>query len=130
MDDNDWLDGSIFVDAGMIDPEDHEWGARKTLVNAAAIADAEMTFALVWVMPGMEDPMHTHPNCEQVVHVLAGECDFQVGDTVYTLTMGDTIRVPRGVPHTAACTSWEPLRLLVAQSSPRPETRMVEPSAG
>ena len=97
----------------MIDAEDFDWGARKTLVNGAMMPGAEQTFALVWVLPGKEDPLHAHPNSEQVAHVLAGECEFQVGDTLYHLVPGDTLRVPRGRCRTAPraragslCASW------------------------
>lgn len=126
MDENELESDAYYADAEMIEAEDFEWGARKTLVNAATMPGAQQTLALVWVLPGREDPLHAHPNSEQVAHVLAGECEFQVGDTLYHLVPGDTIRVPRGVPHCATCTSWEPLRMVVTQSSPRPAMELSE----
>lgn len=114
---------AYYVDAEAVDAEEHPWGARKILVNGKATPGAEQTFALVWVMPGKEDPLHMHPNAEMVAHVAQGECEFQVGDALYHLVVGDTIRIPRGVAHSAACTGWEPLRLIVAQSSPAVETQ-------
>lgn len=126
MDDNGLENDAHYVDAEMVDAEEFEWGGRKTLVNTRMLPDAQQTFALVWVLPGQADPPHTHPNSEQVAHVLAGECEFQVGDTVYHLVPGDTLRVPAGVPHTATSTGWEPLRMVVSQSSARVETEFVE----
>ena len=122
MEDLELQADACYADAEMADAEDFEWGSRKTLVNAKAMPGAEMTFALVWVLPGQEDPLHQHPNAEMVAHVLAGECEFQVGDALYHLVTGDTIRVPRGVPHQACCTGWEPLRMVVAQSAAAVET--------
>ena len=111
-----------YVDAEGVEADDFEWGARKTLVNGAQARGAEQTFALVWILPGHNDPPHQHPNAEMIAHVLQGECEFTLGDAIYNLLPGDTIRVPRGVPHSAACSGWEPVRLVVAQSSPAVET--------
>jgi quercetin dioxygenase-like cupin family protein len=112
----------VFADAESVEAEDFEWGARKTVVNAARMPGAEQTLALVWILPGQNDPPHRHPNAEMIAHVLQGECEFQLGDALYNLVAGDTIRVPRGVPHSAACAGWEPVRLIVAQSAPAVET--------
>lgn len=118
MDELEYQADALYADAEMVDSDEFDWGARKTLVNGAAMPGSELTFAQVWVLPGREDPLHQHPNAEMVGHVLAGECEFQVGDALFHLVPGDTIRVPRGVPHQATCTGWEPLRMIVAQSSP------------
>jgi quercetin dioxygenase-like cupin family protein len=120
MDDTE-LD-ACYADPESIEADDFDWGARKTLVNGASMPGAEQTLALVWILPGHNDPPHQHPNAEMIAHVLGGECDFQMGDAIYNLVAGDTIRVPRGVPHSAACAGWEPVRMLVAQSAPKVET--------
>jgi quercetin dioxygenase-like cupin family protein len=122
MDDLEYESDAYYTDAEMVDSDEFEWGARKTLVSGARIPGAEMTFTQVWILPGQEDPLHQHPNAEMVGHVLAGECEFQVGDALFHLEAGDTIRVPRGVPHQATCTGWEPLRMIVAQSAASIET--------
>jgi quercetin dioxygenase-like cupin family protein len=126
MDDIELGPDLYYADAEMIDAEEFEWGARKTLVNDSLMPGAEQTVALVWVMPGREDPLHAHSSSEQVAHVLAGECEFQVGDSLYHLVPGDTLRVPRGVVHSATCTSWEPLRMIVTQTAARVATEFVK----
>jgi quercetin dioxygenase-like cupin family protein len=47
-------------------------------------------------------PLHVHPKQDEVFYVLAGEYLFQVGSERHTLGPGDTIFLPRGVPHTFA----------------------------
>lgn len=44
-------------------------------------------------------PLHIHPYQDEVFIVLEGEHLFQVGDEQYHLTAGDTIFLPRNVPH-------------------------------
>ena len=50
-------------------------------------------------------PLHVHPDQDEVFRVLEGEYLFVVGTEEYTLTRGDLIFLPRGIPHTFAQTS-------------------------
>lgn len=47
-------------------------------------------------------PLHVHPNQDEIFFILEGEYLFQVGEDKYTLKAGDTIFLPRKVPHTFA----------------------------
>ncbi|HEY3268885.1 MAG TPA: cupin domain-containing protein [Armatimonadota bacterium] len=124
MEDTLEADG-VYSDIESVESEDFEWGAKKTLVNARLMSEAELTFAIVWMLPGQEEPLHAHPNCEQIVHVLSGEAEFRLHDALYNLVAGDTIRVPRGVAHNAMASGWEPLKMAVCQSSPAVQTQNI-----
>ena len=50
---------------------------------------------------GKENPPHYHPNCEELIYVLSGQCDHQLGDAVHPLKAGDLLRIPTGVVHCA-----------------------------
>ncbi|WP_204248446.1 cupin domain-containing protein [Hymenobacter sp. PAMC 26628] len=47
-------------------------------------------------------PLHIHPDQDEVFIVIEGEHLFQVGDLRHRLTAGDTIFIPRNVPHAPA----------------------------
>lgn len=49
--------------------------------------------------PGRGTPLHVHYFQDEVFHILEGEYYFQVGDDKYRLTEGDSIFLPRSVPH-------------------------------
>ena len=49
--------------------------------------------------PGRGTPLHVHPAQDEVFYVLEGTYYFQVGDEKYTLKTGDSIFLPRQVPH-------------------------------
>ncbi|CCH53829.1 Cupin 2 conserved barrel domain protein [Fibrisoma limi BUZ 3] len=49
--------------------------------------------------PGRGTPLHVHPAQDEVFYVLEGMYYFQVGDEKYTLKTGDSIFLPRQVPH-------------------------------
>ena len=44
--------------------------------------------------------LHVHLHQDEVFYVVEGEFLFQVGDERQTLTVGDTIYLPRNIPHT------------------------------
>src|SRR5262245_22016496 len=80
-----------------------DWGRITWLVSGQAMPGAEQTFGVVTIYPGKRNPLHMHPNCEELLYVIAGECEHKLGDEIYTLTPGSVIRIPRGVPHWARC---------------------------
>lgn len=47
-------------------------------------------------------PLHVHPDQDEAFFVLEGQYTFLVGDDKHQLQPGDTIFLPRGVPHTWA----------------------------
>ena len=87
---------------------------------------AEQTLGVVVINPGQHNPLHYHPNCEELLYVLSGECDHRLNAATVHLKPGDLIHVPAGVPHNATCTSWEPLRIVVSFSSPDRQTVALE----
>ena len=47
-------------------------------------------------------PLHVHPFQDEMFFILEGDFLFQVGEDKHNLTTGDTIFLPRNVPHTFA----------------------------
>jgi quercetin dioxygenase-like cupin family protein len=47
-------------------------------------------------------PLHIHPKQDEIFFIMSGTFLFKVGDDQHTLTTGDTIFLPRNVPHTWA----------------------------
>ena len=48
---------------------------------------------------GRGTPLHIHHTQDEIFHVLEGAYYFQVGDEKYNLTIGESIFLPRKVPH-------------------------------
>jgi quercetin dioxygenase-like cupin family protein len=63
--------------------------------------------------PGFDPPVHIHHNEDEVFHVLEGRATFRVGDAMVSAGPGDTVWLPRGVPHAPRFDS-EIVRCLVA----------------
>lgn len=63
--------------------------------NNGSIAIFEQTS----LSPGRGTPLHIHTAQDEIFHVLDGEYRFKVGEDLFTLKSGDTIFLPRLVPH-------------------------------
>jgi quercetin dioxygenase-like cupin family protein len=98
------------------------WGSLTWLVNSALMPGAQQTFGVVTIAPGKANPLHLHPNCEELLYVLSGECHHTLGDEVFHLTPGTVIRIPQGTSHQARCISQQPLMVVVSFSSPDRQT--------
>ena len=48
------------------------WGEIRWLYHRHLAADAEMTFGVVTIRRGERNPMHSHPNCEELLYLLQG----------------------------------------------------------
>ena len=106
--------------------EEFPWGEIRWLWSSQINKNAEQTMGHVVINPGEKNTFHEHPNCEELLYVLAGECDHWVGDENYHLKPGMTIVIPRDSEHYAITTSSEPMRALIFYSSPDRETNVKE----
>ncbi|MBT97583.1 MAG: cupin [Dehalococcoidia bacterium] len=102
------------------------WGAIQWLHNGKTTDGAEQTFGLVYINPGEQNPPHYHPNCEEILYVLSGQCTHTYGDDEYGLGPGDSILVPQGVIHHAINKGWEPIRAIISFSSGDRQTVFLE----
>lgn len=96
------------------------------VVNAELVPGANITVGIVEIDAGMSNPLHVHPNCEEVLHLLAGTLDHRIGADVVSIDPGDTIHVPLGVPHRATNTGSETARMIVAYPTGTREMVVVE----
>ena len=113
------MDRDDFIRSANGQPSDAPpWGELRWLIGGQQTPGAEQTFGIVTIHPGQRNPYHEHPNCEELLYVISGSCDHRLGDEVFAMTPGEVIRIPRGVPHWAQCTSEEPLVAAISFSSP------------
>jgi quercetin dioxygenase-like cupin family protein len=59
-------------------------------------------------------PLHVHTREDEQVMLLEGRISFRVGERVHHLTAGDTLELPRGMPHAHAVTSEKARALTIA----------------
>ncbi len=116
----------IVRSTGAVEPTPLSWGQLVWLIGEEHTPGAEQTLGVVTIQPGKRNPLHQHPNCEELLYVLEGEADHKLGDEMYRITAGDVIRIPRGVPHWARATGDTPLVAIISFSAADRRTENLE----
>ncbi len=106
-----------------VPPQETDWGGLQWLVSAANGASTRMTFGRVTLGPGKANPMHSHPNCEEILFVVSGRIEHSLpeGGTA-SLGPGDCIVLPEGATHQARNVGSDEAVVVVAFSSAERET--------
>ena len=98
-----------------------EWLANKHLTPGA-----EMTFGHVRLGPGGANMRHVHPNCHELLFVLEGCIEHDLGSSTLQLNKGDLLHIPIGVPHQARNHGSEDCVMVVTYSSEDRQTVPVD----
>src|SRR6476661_3045 len=61
------------TDSAALPEEAFEWGSLKWLCNGKICPGAAQTIGICHIRPGQRNPVHYHPNCEEVLYMLSGE---------------------------------------------------------
>ena len=108
---------------GEVQSERYSWGDIHWLASKAANGAAELTLGVTTVEPGGKNPVHRHPNCEEVLYVISGEIEhFVEGTPRVRMRSGECILIPRNLKHQAINVGRARAQLLVAFSSAERET--------
>jgi mannose-6-phosphate isomerase-like protein (cupin superfamily) len=78
---------------------------------------ANQTFGIVRIDAGQSNPLHLHPNCEELMYILSGTGTTRIDDKVVSLQPGDLVRIPAGVLHQATASGSGPLIAVISYSS-------------
>ena len=107
-------------DGGAILPARHArqpWGAMDWLADDRVRPGTGLSLARMTVHAGAVSPAHSHPDCTEVIHVLAGEIEQRIGDAVHRIAAGGTCLVPPGAIHASRALGSGDVILIVAYSS-------------
>ena len=105
------------TDINELPAETFEWGSLKWLCCERLASGAAQTLGICHILPGCHNPVHYHPNCEEVLHMLSGSGRHSYNDQWIDLKAGMTIRIPANVRHNLANEGWEPIKCLISFSS-------------
>lgn len=97
---------------------DAEWGTLTWYASGKRGNSDEMTVGRCVIKPGCSNPLHSHPNCSEVLVVSEGRIAHAVeeGEEV-ELSEGDVITIPAHLPHNARNIGESDAVLLIAFSS-------------
>jgi mannose-6-phosphate isomerase-like protein (cupin superfamily) len=117
---------SLVTTASSLPSETFPWGTLQWLCNAHLQPGAAQTVGICHIHAGQRNPVHYHPNCEEVLYLLAGSGDHSLDGQIVPLKAGAVVRIPAGVRHNLANTGQETILCLIAFSSGQRETVFLE----
>ena len=92
---------SLLQPADVGEVHDYDWGGVVWLIAKRLGNSDQQSFGRVTVFGGQKIPNHRHVDSDEVLHLISGRFEQQVGEDVYTLEPGDTISIPAGAWHRA-----------------------------
>lgn len=96
---------------------EYAWGELEW--RFAEEGPAQISSARMLLRAGHESPLHRHPGCEELLHLLEGQVSQRIGDAEQAMSPGDTAFIPAGVPHRSRALGTGDAVLLVAYSLAR-----------
>jgi mannose-6-phosphate isomerase-like protein (cupin superfamily) len=118
------------TDADQLPVEQSAWGTLQWVCNEKLMPGSEQTVGLATILPGKHNPVHFHPNCEEVLYVISGEGLHSYDGQTVPLKAGMTIRIPARVKHNMLNTGTETLRTMISFSSGDRKTVFLEALPG
>ena len=84
----------------------------RELMHPDAHPVRNLSLAEAVVPPGAVTYAHVHREAEELYHVTAGTGRMTLGDEIFDVGPGDTVRIAPGTPHYVANTGQDDLRIL------------------
>ena len=94
------------------DPDDYRPNSRWRLVTdppEGPIEVDDLALIIEQIAPGDSIPLHTHHDVNECVVVIQGRNEIRLGDDTWVLEAGDTVFIPKGMPHAQRNLGHEPL---------------------
>ena len=96
---------------GRVPTERYGQAQIEWIAGEKASGARELMVGVTTIEVGGGSPMHRHPNCEEVMHILCGEIEQVVeGQPKFRMQVGDTVTVPRNLRHCALNAGSTPAR--------------------
>lgn len=94
-----------------VDPQD--WGRLEWSVAGSLGNSDVLTVGRCFIQPGRNNPVHHHPNCDEVLTVVRGRIRHRVDEEYLEMGPGDTVSIPLGATHNAVNIGDEECELLI-----------------
>jgi mannose-6-phosphate isomerase-like protein (cupin superfamily) len=104
--------GEVLVRGPGEGPATWAMGSLFERLASAAETDGAFGMSLVTQPPGVATPLHVHTREAEAFFLLDGTMSYQAGSTLYRLSAGYFIYLPKGVPHAFRVTGTSPVRFL------------------
>ena len=105
-----------------VDTLKFDWGKINILSDDQTTGAKHFSFGVVESKPGSGHESHNHPDAEEIIYLVSGECELMLDDQPPVMIKpGASIFIPPGVNHYTANVGNEPMISLIVYSPLGPE---------
>ena len=90
--------------------------AKKEVVKKIPMMTESSVICLYYFMKGQEIALHKHTNCDEIIYVVNGTCEIEIGDETEIVKNGNFVLVPVSVSHKIRNITNEKLTILTFMS--------------
>ena len=105
---------------------DAPWGSLRWLVSSKIGNSSTMTFGRATIPASQSNPLHRHPNCDEILHLISGRLAHSLEGERFILEAGDTISIPAGKWHNAVVLGDSAAEMVICFSSADRQTEFAE----
>jgi oxalate decarboxylase/phosphoglucose isomerase-like protein (cupin superfamily) len=121
------LDPTVLVTHGdQLPMETFDWGTLQWICNGSLLPGTSQTVGICHLHPGKSNPLHYHPNCEEILHVISGHGKHLLDDQWVPVKPGTTVRIPIGMKHQLVNEGTLPIATFIVFSSADRQTVFLE----
>ena len=88
----------------------------KFFVQQRIFQTESMQFKLYCIEPGQFNPMHKHPQSDEICYFVQGRGDIVVGEEIAAVQAGACVHIPKNVAHEIQNTGVERMIVVLVQS--------------
>lgn len=81
---------------------------------------SDMHFNIYCIAPGQENPLHRHPDSDEILYFVEGTGECIVGEEKYDVKPSDLVLVPKNAPHAIHNTDASKNMVCILAQSPLP----------
>ena len=103
-----------------------DWGTLQWLCNGEIFPGTTQTVGICHLHPGAGNPLHYHPNCEEILYVQQGHGKHLLDLEWVNVQPGSVVRIPVGMKHKLVNEGADTLITLIVFSSADRQTVFLE----
>ena len=103
-----------------------DWGTLQWLCNGTVLPGTMQTVGVCHLFAGKSNPLHYHPNCEEILYVQQGTGKHLLDDAWIPVRPGSVVRIPVGMKHQLVNEGADALITLIVFSSADRQTVFLE----
>ena len=117
---------ALLTHADRMPIQSFDWGTLQWLASGEILPGAAQTVGICHLHPKRCNPLHYHPNCEEILYVQHGRGKHLLDAQWVSVQPGSVVRIPLGMKHQLVNESTETLITIIVFSSPDRQTVFLE----